>query len=68
MKVKTKAICLLSALLVVGNGVIEAQTSTTSDKYKVETNSFWDNWFIQVGGGGQVYFGDGDSQGSFGKR
>jgi hypothetical protein len=68
MKLKTKTIYLLLALLAMGSGAVEAQTSTTPDKYKVETNSFWDNWFIQVGGGGQVYFGDGDSQGSFGKR
>ncbi len=68
MKVKTKTIYLLLVLLTSGAGAVEAQTSTTSDRYKVETNSFWDNWFIQVGGGGQVYFGDGDSQGSFGKR
>ena len=38
------------------------------DKYAVKTNQFWDNWFISAGGGAQVYFGDGDSQGSFGKR
>ena len=38
------------------------------DKYRVETNKFKDNWFISVGGGAQVYVGDGDSQQSFGKR
>ena len=32
----------------------------STDKYKVETNSFWDNWFISIGAGGQVYFGDTD--------
>lgn len=32
------------------------------------TNRFWDNWFISVGAGGQVYFGQNDSQGKFGKR
>lgn len=52
-----------------------AQTSTTeekveysTDKYKVETNRFWSNWFISVGGGAQVYFGDHDRQINFGKR
>ena len=32
------------------------------------TNGFWDNWFISIGAGGQVYFGQNDSQGKFGKR
>lgn len=27
------------------------------DKYKVETNHFFDNWFFSVGGGAQVLFG-----------
>ena len=52
-----------------------AQTSDTeekveysTDKYKVETNRFWNNWYISLGAGGQVYFGDHDKQQSFGKR
>lgn len=32
------------------------------------TNRFWDNWFISIGAGGEVYFGQSDSQGKFGKR
>ena len=40
----------------------------STEKYKVETNRFWDNWFISVGGGGQVYFGDHDKQVSFFNR
>lgn len=40
----------------------------STDKYKVETNSFWGNWFISIGAGGQVYFGDHDKQVSFGER
>lgn len=39
-----------------------------TDKYKVETNRFFSNWFFDLSGGGQVYFGDGDSKKSFGKR
>lgn len=47
-----------------------AQTSTTEEKveYKVETNRFWNNCFISVGGGAQVYVGDHDTQIDFGKR
>lgn len=32
------------------------------------TNRFWDNWFISIGAGGEVYFGQNDDQGSFSKR
>ena len=52
-----------------------AQTSETeekveysSDKYKVETNRFWSNWFVSVGGGAQMYFGNHDKQADFGDR
>ena len=34
----------------------------------METNRFWDNWFISAGAGAQIYFGDHDKQQSFGKR
>ena len=44
--------------------VIEVQ----GQKGPYVTNGFWDNWFITAGGGAQVYFGNGDSHGSFGKR
>ena len=37
------------------------------NKHKVVTNTFWDNWFISVGGGGQLYFGDHDRQLQFGE-
>lgn len=37
---KTKKVCLLLALLVAEVGSMNAQTSVTPDKYKVETNSF----------------------------
>ncbi len=38
------------------------------DKYAVVTNRFWDNWFVSLGGGATVMFGDYDAAGSFGKR
>lgn len=38
------------------------------DKYKVETNHFFDNWFFSVGGGAQVLFGDQSDLGKFKKR
>lgn len=66
---------ILSALLVAGilplsaqNSNVEEKVEYSTDTYKVETNTFWHNWFITVGGGTQVYFGDHDRQVDFGKR
>lgn len=47
------------------SAVIDEQVEYSKDKYKVETNRFWSNWFIGVGGGAQIYFGDHDKQASF---
>lgn len=57
-----KKIILMSALLLLMGITVDAQedfsksTTTTTivenaDKYKVETNRFWSNWFVSVGGG-----------------
>lgn len=40
----------------------EETVEYSNDKYKVETNHFWSNWFISAGAGAQVYFGDHDKQ------
>jgi outer membrane protein OmpA-like peptidoglycan-associated protein len=32
------------------------------------TTGFWNNWFVSVGGGVQVYFGETDTYGNFGDR
>ena len=37
----------------------------TIDKYKVETNKFWNNWFIAAGGGFQMYLVDHNKQMDF---
>ena len=66
----------LAAALLFAAGSAFAQTAEPKDtlaaytdevvydenKHKVVTNTFWDNWFISVGGGGQLYFGDHDRQ------
>lgn len=44
--------------------VIEVQNA----KGPYITNGFWDNWFISVGGGAQIYFGESDTYGDLGKR
>ena len=55
---------LLTAVFALASlgGVAYAQSndniSVNTDKYKVETNRFWNNWFIDANGGVQVYFGD----------
>lgn len=65
---------LLTAVFALASlgGVAYAQSndniSVNTDKYIVETNRFWNNWFIDANGGVQVYFGDADSKQSFGKR
>lgn len=47
---------------------VEEKVEYSTDKYKVETNRFWDNWFVSVGAGAQIYFGDHDKQCKFGDR
>jgi outer membrane protein OmpA-like peptidoglycan-associated protein len=44
------------------------ETVSSTDKYRVETNKFWANWFISAGGGGLIYFGDLDREQKIGKR
>lgn len=48
--------------------VIEETVEYDDNNCKVGTNSFWSNWFVTVGAGGQVYFGDHDRQVSLGDR
>lgn len=43
------------------------QVEESTDKYKVETNHFFDNWIFGAGAGGQIYFGDHDRQQTIGK-
>ena len=61
--------CFIAALSVINLSTLNAQTASKSEnKFKVETNRFFDNWFISAGGGAQVYFGDNDNKADFGKR
>ena len=61
---------LLTTVLVLASigGAYAQEFSENTDKYKVETNRFWNNWFISAGGGVQMYFGDADSKASFSDR
>lgn len=72
LNMKKLTICA-AFLLAAGSLSAQSGNSTvvieeTGDKYRVETNRFWSNWFFTVGGGAQMYFGDHDRQMSFGKR
>ena len=71
-KVFAAAVALLAAGSVWAqteqNGDFTDTVEYSKDKYKVETNPFWSNWFISAGVGGQVFFGDHDRQASFGDR
>lgn len=49
-------------------GTMEETIEYSDDKYKVETNHFWDNWFVTVGAGGGLFVGDHDRQIGLGKR
>ena len=72
---------MLAALALAASGTAMAQETQTvqngdftetveysTDKFKVETNRFWSNWFVSAGGGVNLYFGDHDRQVKFGKR
>ncbi len=66
-----KKVFLLSIVMLCGLFTY-AQTETIIDvqsrRGPYVTNRFFDNWFISAGGGLQVYMGENDSYGSFGKR
>lgn len=62
------AFLLLSVHVAHAQNTITEKVEISTDKYKVETNRFWSNWFISAGGGSQMYFGDHDRQMNFGER
>ena len=64
-------------VMCIGLAVCQANAQTTTNvetveysanKHRVETSSFWSNWYLSVGGGGQIYFGDHDKQAAFKNR
>lgn len=42
--------------------------NVSEDRYHIQTNRFWDNWFLNAGAGAQLYFGDHDKQMKFSER
>ena len=63
------AVPFLGAAAQQDNTVVVTDTTVVkmydNDKYKVETNYFWDNWFVSAGFGGQILFGNHDKQVKF---
>lgn len=41
---------------------VEEEVIYEKNKHKVVTNTFWDNWWVQIGGGAQIYYGDHNKQ------
>lgn len=70
-----KIFALISAVLFTASAFAQSTelkrdtvTLESTDKYKVTTNRFFDNWFIDAAAGGQMYYGDHNKQMKFGDR
>ena len=46
--------CLAFGAIFAQDVVVKESVEYSSDKFKVETNGFWDNWFIGIAGGAFV--------------
>lgn len=64
-----KKILTIVMMFAVVSMYAQQQETKTDVKYnQYLTNGFWDNWFVGVGGGAQVYFGEHDGKIDFGDR
>lgn len=64
---------LIAVLALVSSGVMAQENGNRDEQNKIvrgpyETNRFFDNIFIGVAGGVNVYYGENDAYGKFGKR
>jgi len=64
------SICIALCLSTTAFGQVQEVKRDTvitygDNKHQVITNSFWDNWFIGAGAGGQIFFGDHNKQVKF---
>ena len=59
------AFALMAGVAFAQTADVEEEVIYEKNKQKVITNTFWDNWFVQLGAGAQVYFGDHDKQMDF---
>ena len=56
------AFALMAGVTFAQTADVEEEVIYEKNKQKVITNTFWDNWFVQLGGGAQIYFGDHNKQ------
>jgi outer membrane protein OmpA-like peptidoglycan-associated protein len=66
-KMKTNVIGTVLGVVLCGSLWAQSESpdvaiEESTDKYKIETNRFWSNWFVGAGGGPQIYFGDHNKQ------
>ena len=64
---------LIAVLALASTGVVAQENGNRDEQNRIvrgpyETNRFFDNIFIGVGGGVNIYHGENDSYGKFGKR
>ena len=59
------AFALMAGVAFAQTADVEEEVIYEKNKQKVITNTFWDNWFVQLGAGAQIYFGDHDKQVDF---
>lgn len=72
-----KNVAVITAMLIVSVSYAQGQAirlkadtlvEESSDRYKVETNRFFDNWFVGAGAGAQIFYGDHNKQMKFNER
>ena len=64
----TAAVFLAASSLFAQTTPTEIVIEEVTNKHEVVTNKFWNNCFISVAGGAQVFFGDHNNRMSFGDR
>lgn len=65
---KTRKINVLILALLASSAGAMAQTESTESTDLLQEKNLGSNWFVSVGGGAQMYFGDYDPKMSFGDR
>jgi outer membrane protein OmpA-like peptidoglycan-associated protein len=63
-----KKILLLSVFIMASSVITYSQTKDSVENEQYLVAKTWQNWFISVGGGANIYFGEFDKHGSFDKR
>ena len=48
------AFALMAGVAFAQTADVEEEVIYEKNKQKVITNTFWDNWFVQLGGGAQI--------------